>query len=149
FGIWRNPSTDPEGSDTSGSQSYDDQYANSRKWVLQGWLDYINPQVYWESRLPVADYADLVPWWEQLAATTDALLYTGPAAYKVGHEGALSHPAELSRPLHLIRDHEGAHGDVSFSATSLRTNAEAAMDVVVDEHYAHPSLARVKEDLGG
>src|SRR5699024_4382295 len=36
FGIWRNSSTDPEGSDTSGSQSYDDQYADSRKWVLQG-----------------------------------------------------------------------------------------------------------------
>ncbi|HIY43098.1 MAG TPA: family 10 glycosylhydrolase [Candidatus Nocardiopsis merdipullorum] len=149
FGIWRNSSTDPEGSDTSGSQSYDDQYADSRKWVLQGWLDYINPQVYWEIGLPVADYAVLVPWWEQVAASTDTHLYIGQAAYKVGNEGAWSDPEELSRHLDLNRDHEGVHGDVYFSATSLRTNAEEAMDVVVDEHYAHPSLVPVKEDLGG
>lgn len=149
FGIWRNSSTDPEGSDTSGSQSYDDQYADSRKWVLKGWLDYINPQVYWEIGLPVADYAALVPWWEQVAAGTDTHLYIGQAAYKVGNEGAWSDPRELSRHLDLNRDHEGVHGDVYFSATSLRTNAEEAMAVVVDEHYAHPALIPVKEDLGG
>ncbi|MEE2040241.1 family 10 glycosylhydrolase [Nocardiopsis sp. CT-R113] len=149
FGIWRNASSDPDGSATHGSQSYDGQYADSRKWVTEGWLDYINPQVYWEIGLPVADYAVLVPWWEEVAEGTGTHLYVGQAAYKAGNAGAWSDPRELARHLEFNRDRPGVHGDVYFSATSLATNAREAMDVVVDEHYAHPALIPVKDDLGG
>ncbi|HEX5995235.1 MAG TPA: family 10 glycosylhydrolase, partial [Jiangellales bacterium] len=41
FGIWRNKATDPAGSATSGLQSYDAIYADTRKWVREKWLDYI------------------------------------------------------------------------------------------------------------
>jgi uncharacterized lipoprotein YddW (UPF0748 family) len=149
FGIWRNAASDPAGSDTSGFESYDGIYADSRRWVAQGWVDYINPQVYWEIGLPVADYAVLVPWWEEVVADTGVQLYIGQAAYKAGNEGAWSDPAELARHLEFNRDHPGVVGDVYFSATSLRTNARRAMDEVVAEHYAHPALIPVKEDLGG
>ncbi|MBQ1083292.1 glycoside hydrolase family 10 protein [Nocardiopsis sp. B62] len=149
FGIWRNSSTDPNGSDTNGSQSYDNQFADSRKWVLEGWLDYINPQIYWEIGLPVADYSVLVPWWEEAAEGTDTHLYVGQAAYKVGNAGAWQDPNELSSHLDLNRDHPGVQGDVYFSATSLRTNARQAMEIVVEDHYSSPALVPVKEDLGG
>ncbi|MET9783683.1 family 10 glycosylhydrolase [Nocardiopsis alba] len=149
FGIWRNSSTDPEGSDTGGFQSYDQQYADSRKWVTEGWLDYINPQIYWEIGLPVADYSVLVPWWEEVASTTDTHLYIGQAAYKVGNEGAWEDPNELSRHLDFNRDHEGVQGDVYFSATSLRTNAEEATEILVADHYSSPALIPIKDDLGG
>ena len=149
FGIWRNSSTDPEGSGTSGSQSYDDQYADSRKWVLEGWLDYINPQVYWEIGLPVADYSVLVPWWEEVVSGTDTHLYIGQAAYKVGNEGAWEDPGELSSHLDFNRDHPGVDGDVFYSATSLRTNAQEAMGIVVEDHYSSPALIPIKRDLGG
>ena len=149
FGIWRNSSTDPEGSDTNGSQSYDGQYADSRKWVTEGWLDYINPQIYWEIGLPVADYAVLVPWWEEVAASTGTHLYIGQAAYKVGNAGAWEDPNELSLHLDFNRDHPGVQGDVYFSATSLRTNAQEAMGIVREDHYSSPALVPVKKDLGG
>ncbi|MBR8741186.1 glycoside hydrolase family 10 protein [Nocardiopsis sp. MG754419] len=149
FGIWRNSSTDPEGSDTSGFESYDGQYADSRTWVTEGWLDYINPQIYWEIGLPVADYAVLVPWWEEVAAGTDTHLYIGQAAYKVGNAGAWEDPNELSSHLDFNRDHPGVHGDVYFSATSLRTNAEEATEILVADHYSSPALIPVKDDLGG
>ncbi|GAB3723981.1 glycoside hydrolase family 10 protein [Nocardiopsis oceani] len=149
FGIWRNSSTDPEGSDTDGSESYDEQYADSRKWVLEGWLDYINPQVYWEIGLPIADYAVLVPWWEQVAAESGTHLYIGQAAYKVGDEGAWSDPNELSSHLDFNQDYPGVQGDVYFSATSLRTNAQEAMEILVEDHYSSPALVPVNEDLGG
>ncbi|GHC74801.1 glycosyl hydrolase [Nocardiopsis terrae] len=149
FGIWRNSSTDPEGSDTNGSQSYDNQYADSRRWVREGWLDYINPQVYWEIGLPVADYAVLVPWWAEVVAGTGTHLYIGQAAYKAGNEGAWSDPGELSSHLDLNRDHPEVLGDVYFSATSLRTNAREGMEAVVEDHYSSPALVPVKEDLGG
>jgi uncharacterized lipoprotein YddW (UPF0748 family) len=47
FGIWRNRSTDPAGSDTRGLQAYDVLHADTRNWVRKGWVDYIVPQLYW------------------------------------------------------------------------------------------------------
>ncbi|MDY0295532.1 MAG: family 10 glycosylhydrolase, partial [Acholeplasmataceae bacterium] len=46
FGIWQSQG---EGSNTftGTSESYHDQYADSKKWVEEGWLHYICPQVYW------------------------------------------------------------------------------------------------------
>ncbi|WP_285732620.1 family 10 glycosylhydrolase [Nocardiopsis sp. ATB16-24] len=149
FGIWRNASSDPAGSATNGLESYSALYADSRAWVREGWVDYINPQVYWEIGLPVADYAVLVPWWERVTEGTGVHLYIGQAAYKVGNAGAWSDPQELARHLEFNRAHPGVHGDVYFSATSLRTNARTAMDAVVEQHYSRPALIPVKEDLGG
>lgn len=149
FGIWRNSSSDPTGSATNGLESYSALYADSRAWVREGWVDYINPQVYWEIGLRVADYAVLVPWWEQVTEGTGVHLYIGQAAYKVGNAGAWSDPQELARHLEFNRSHPGVHGDVYFSAASLRTNARTAMDAVVAQHYSRPALIPIKEDLGG
>ncbi len=63
FGIWL--SGGEFGSNTSpyALQSYSDQYADTRKWVMEGWLDYIMPQLYWEFDHGAAPFADLVDWW--------------------------------------------------------------------------------------
>ena len=45
FGIWRNKSEDTLGSATSGLSNYAELFADSRKWVQEGWVDYINPQI--------------------------------------------------------------------------------------------------------
>ena len=48
FGIWRNKSQDPRGSETKGGQTnYDDLYADILLWLEKGWVDYIAPQIYW------------------------------------------------------------------------------------------------------
>ena len=76
--------TDPLGSQTSGLQSYDAIYADTRKWVKSGWLDYIAPQIYWHIGFSTADYAVLTPWWANVVAGTGVQLYIGQAAYRVG-----------------------------------------------------------------
>lgn len=66
FGIYRNSPTGqncPEGSATSGTQNYDDLYADIVCWVKQGWIDYNIPQVYWNLGTKAADYEVLVNWW--------------------------------------------------------------------------------------
>ena len=149
FGIWRNTATDPQGSDTNGLQSYDAVFADSRTWVREGWVDYINPQIYWEIGLPIADYAVLVPWWEQVVEGTDVHLYVGQAAYKAGNPGAWSDPGELSAHLDFNRDHPGVLGDVYFSASSLDTNAAGAVEILREGHYRRPALVPLHEGLPG
>ncbi|PKW18987.1 glycoside hydrolase family 10 protein [Saccharopolyspora spinosa] len=135
FGIWRNAASEPAGSDTKGLESYSAIYADTRKWVREGWVDYIAPQVYWQIGHPAADYAALIPWWSKTVSGTGVDLYIGQAAYRVGSEG-WTDPGELSAHLSLNSKHRGVKGDIYFSARSLATNAAEGMARVVREHYA-------------
>lgn len=76
FGIYRNKRPGVEiGSNTKGTQNYDDLYADVLLWVNNGWVDYCVPQIYWQIGHPTADYATLLEWWNRHAAARP--LYIG------------------------------------------------------------------------
>lgn len=83
-GVWRNRSHDPAGSDTRGAAAYDESYADTRRWVQQGLLDYIAPQLYWPFARDAARYDVLAKWWADVVKSTNTRLYIGVALYKVG-----------------------------------------------------------------
>lgn len=143
FGIWRNKSADPAGSDTAGTQSYDANFADTRKWVQQQWLDYVNPQIYWNIGFAVADYQRLATWWSDQVTGTSVQLYVGEATYKVGLAGQpvqWQDPGELSRHLDLDATLPGVTGNVYFSAKDVRRDPLGSVSRVVAEHYAHPAI---------
>ncbi|MFI5228566.1 MAG: glycoside hydrolase family 10 protein [Gemmatimonadales bacterium] len=59
FGIWRPGS--PRG--ITGLDSYDEIYADSRKWLAEAWLDYVAPQLYWEVGGIEDRFRVLDAWW--------------------------------------------------------------------------------------
>ncbi|MFI5488089.1 glycoside hydrolase family 10 protein [Micromonospora echinaurantiaca] len=144
FGIWRNKSVDPLGSDTTGSQSYDIISADTRKWVKEEWIDYVVPQLYWYiGQYPAADYARLVPWWADVVKGTRVQLYIGQADYKSGdpvYGSFWMNPQELSNHLTLNRSHPEVLGNVHFSAVQVRANRLGATDIYAAEHYSRPAL---------
>src|SRR3546814_7260040 len=81
FGIWKNREQDVDGSDTDGGSSYYNQYADSRRWLKEGWVDYVTPQLYFPFGHRRATYDHLVLWWSETAF--DQLLYICFGAY--GH----------------------------------------------------------------
>lgn len=83
-GVWRNLSHDSAGSDTRGAAAYDEAYADTRRWVQQGLLDYIAPQLYWPFSRQAARYDVLAKWWAEVVKPTNTRLYIGIALYKVG-----------------------------------------------------------------
>ncbi|WP_189187921.1 glycoside hydrolase family 10 protein [Streptomyces albiflavescens] len=143
FAVWRNAGTDELGSPTrAGVQTYDDLYADTRKWVRERWIDYICPQLYWNIGLAAADYAQLLPWWSAVAEGTGVLLYVGEALYKAGdpaQPGAWQDPAELSRHLTLARDYPQVRGHAFFSAREVGADRIGAMARVVADHYQRPA----------
>ncbi|SCL20359.1 Uncharacterized lipoprotein YddW, UPF0748 family [Micromonospora nigra] len=151
FGIWRNASADPLGSDTTGSQSYDIIYADTRKWIKQEWIDYVVPQLYWYiGQYPAADYARLVPWWAEQVRGTRVQLYIGQADYKSGQPAYGSfwmNPRELSDHLTLNRQYPEVLGNVHFSAVQVRANRLGATDIYAAEHYARPALVPTMSHL--
>ncbi|GAA2846690.1 glycosyl hydrolase [Actinoplanes cyaneus] len=139
FGIWRNKATDPKGSATSGLESYDTIYADTRTWVQNGWLDYIVPQLYWTIGFDKADYTTLLKWWSALMKGTNVQLYIGMADYRVGEKGDWSKPAMLDREMTLNRQY-GVQGEIHFSAAQVRDDKLGAVTRYRKAHYAAPAL---------
>ncbi|MFI6934977.1 glycoside hydrolase family 10 protein [Streptomyces sp. NPDC050287] len=143
FGVWRNAGTDPLGSDTrAGVQTYDDLHADTRRWVREGWIDYIVPQLYWNIGFAAADYAALLRWWAEVAKGSRTKLYLGEALYKAGdpaQNAAWQDPAELSRHLTLARAYPQARGHVFFAAEEVAADRIGAMARVVADHYQRPA----------
>lgn len=76
FGIYRNKKSWSEGSDTNGTQCYDNLYADVLLWAKEGWIDYVIPQLYWEIGHKSADYKTLCDWWAK-AIPSKCHLYIG------------------------------------------------------------------------
>jgi uncharacterized lipoprotein YddW (UPF0748 family) len=61
FGIWK-PGV-PEGT-TAQLNAFEDLGCDARKWLANGWCDYLAPQLYWRINGPQS-YTALLQWWRQ------------------------------------------------------------------------------------
>lgn len=147
FGIWQNSSSSSLGSPTNGLESYSAQYADTRKWVKEGWLDYIVPQLYWQIGFSKADYAKLLPWWSKVVQGTGVQLYIGEADYRVGEPGAWSDPNQLVKQMTLNARYPAVQGQVHYSATQVRQNKLGAVTKYRDKFYGTPALVPIMKQL--
>ncbi len=140
-GIWRNGG---EGSATTGLQHYISLYADSRKWLQEGWIDYLCPQVYWYIGQPGADYKVLIPWWNNNAY--GRLIYIGMAGYKVGETAqGVNWSANRSQVPDQVRMNRSAaypnvYGQSVYNTTSLRNNKLNFRDSLQQHFYNVPAL---------
>lgn len=141
FGVWKNNSTDPKGSDTkAGQTTYEDLYADPLTWIENGWIDYLTPQVYWSMDLPVASHAKIVDWWAKNSKNTN--LYIGNAAYKVrsNSDKAWDNKKELPNQLKLARKTSEVKGNVLFSAKSLMNKNPDVVAYIKKKYYNSEAL---------
>ncbi|MCE2611671.1 family 10 glycosylhydrolase [Flavobacteriaceae bacterium D16] len=120
FGVWRNESQDPRGSDTrAGQTNYDDLYADPLEWSQKGWIDYLAPQLYWSLDYPPAGHRKLIKWWSEKVPNTPLLI--GNGAYKIRNntDVAWKEKTELPEQLILSRNTKNVQGNIFFSARSL------------------------------
>jgi uncharacterized lipoprotein YddW (UPF0748 family) len=143
FGVWRNKSRDPAGSATTALQSYDDIFADSRKWVRSGWVDYIAPQLYWPIGFKAADYRTLVAWWAKQVAGTHVQLVIGQAAYQVGQSGPWKDPGELARHVAFDARYPQVGGEAFFSARDLAQDRHGFASRLLRDRFSHPAIAPV------
>ena len=146
-GIWANNYNDPRGSATRGGGSLTDIYCDSLRFIEEGWVDYICPQIYWNIGNSIADYSILVPWWADAVSAADVKLYIGMADYRVAESGPGSvwTPAELGRQLELNKSYPEVSGEVHFRYGSLADNS--GLFDLYKENYAAPAESSVA-DIG-
>ena len=142
-GIYRN-STDPNiGTPTTGLQHYSVLFADTRRWLQEGWVDYIMPQVYWWIDQPGANYAAIVPWWNNQAAGRH--IYIGMAGYKVfddANDNWKKDSTQIPRQVRMNRDslYPNIYGQSIYNTTSLRNNKNRFRDSLRLVFYNKPAL---------
>lgn len=143
-GIYRN-STDPSiGSPTRGLEHYTSLFADSRKWLQEGWIDYLVPQVYWHIGLSVADYSLIVPWWNDNAYGRH--IYVGMAGYKVNlsfYGADWTNPSTIPREVRLNRSpaYPNIYGQSIYNTTSLMSSSTLGFrDSLRTDFYRYPAL---------
>lgn len=147
FGIWGHYDTHPtgsvegEGSHTpiSSSASYDDIYADTRKWVKEGWIDYITPQIYWSFAQTAAPYGELADWWANVVKGTNCQLYIGHANYKHTDNSSWDtdwqNPDEIGNQLKFNAQYKDIKGSSFFSLKHLRLNKFGATDIIRSQYF--------------
>lgn len=143
FGIWKNKSQDPEGSLTNGGASFYEQYADTRRWIKEGWVDYISPQLYWPFNNRAAAFEKLADWWSD--NTYGRHLYLGQAAYRINERGSpgFKLPDQLPAQIRYMRNNPRIQGSIFFSSASLKQNLLGFTDSLRDHYYAYKALPPV------
>ncbi len=116
-GVWANKKNNPLGSDTYGSESYYKNYADTRKWAIEGWIDYIAPQIYWEIGNKTIDYKTAVLWWADTLKDCNTKLYIGLADYKcdgVAQSSPWYNGAAINKQIALNRTIDKVSGEIHF-----------------------------------
>lgn len=138
----------PVGSNFS---TYSGQYADTKRWVEEEWLDYIAPQVYWNIGYAPADYKTIVQWWSDVTRKHDVDLYVGHAAYKIGDNSqsdAWLDPQEIPRQLQVNEEIGGVDGDIYYGYSNLKANKLGIADTLASLYADGDSQETVNPDDG-
>ena len=139
FGVWRNATQDPLGSNTkAGQTNYDDLYADILLWLKKGWIDYVTPQLYWEIGHKLADYTTLIQWWSQ--HTYGKRCYIGIGIYRAGSNDAWKDKTQLPRQITLLRNTPNMHGMMFFSSKTFEKNPNGWNDSLRLNYFKEPAL---------
>jgi len=142
FGVWRNKSADPEGSATrGGTTSYDDLYADIILWQREGWIDYMMPQIYWETGHRSVDFITLAKWWAD--HSYGRAVYTGHAVYKLDKNSnieAWRHSDQLIDQINVVRAIPQLKGSAWYSSSQFKRDLDGFQDKLHKKVYPTPAI---------
>lgn len=113
FGIWR-PGHPPS---VAGFDAYASIYADARKWLQAGWVDYFVPQLYWRISAPQQSFPALLDWWLG-ENTLRRHVWPGLATYRAAGLSNGFTRNEIAEQVKLIRARPVPPGNVTFNATT-------------------------------
>jgi uncharacterized lipoprotein YddW (UPF0748 family) len=130
FGIWR-PGFPKQ---IQGLDAYAKIYADSRSWLVNGWLDYLSPQLYWPVDQPEQSFPVLLQWWSEQNVKHRHLW----PSLNASNVGTRWKPDEITRQMQIVRRQPGVSGEIFYHLRNLFDN-RALTDVVRTE-YPQPAL---------
>ncbi len=140
-GVWRNKSSDPDGSNTRGLAHYDYLYADVLKWLKNDWIDYVTPQIYWNIGHKYADYKTLVEWWSK--HTYGKHLYIGQGVYMAKNDAVTSawqKTSQLPDQTRFNHKFDNVRGTIFYKASAVKRNPLGFNDSLKVNFFAKSAL---------
>ena len=129
FGIWQ-PDT---AKGIAGLNAYTELYADSRKWLQDGTVDYLSPQLYWETAKKGQSFPVLLDWWKQ-QNSRHHFIWPGLAAYRIGSTATFT-ASEIASQIDRTRDKPETSGAIFFSEKSLRNDLGGVQNELINTVY--------------
>ncbi|WP_414563537.1 MULTISPECIES: glycoside hydrolase family 10 protein [unclassified Anabaena] len=135
FGIYR-PGQPPG---ITGLDAYNVLYADAKKWLEQGWIDYMAPQLYWRTDQTAQSYPVLLQWWTGINPQRRHI-YVGNTLSQL--DGKAWKDEEIDKQVKITRNLVGnlALGNIFFSMTPINQNRQGIADRFQNSLYASPAI---------
>jgi uncharacterized lipoprotein YddW (UPF0748 family) len=136
FGIWRpgNPES------VRGLDAFATIYADSRKWLQQGWVDYFVPQLYWAIGARQQSFPVLLDWWVS-QSSAKRYVWPGLAAYRVQNNTASAFGMEeMPAQMRIVREKMPEPGEVFFNTKSTLYRLDGRIGESVKSVYQDPAV---------
>ena len=148
FGLGR-PDLRPPG--IQGFSQYHKLYADIERWLQQGTLDYLVPQLYWRMDQAAQAFVPLLDYWNR-QNTQGRNVYAGMFTSRIAAPGADSAsgwaPSEISKQIAATRERAPGSGHVHFSMVALMQNRQGLADTLRTQTYAQPALVPASPWMG-
>jgi uncharacterized lipoprotein YddW (UPF0748 family) len=140
FGIWRSNQPVP------GLDAYATIYCDAPTWMMNGWVDYLAPQLYWREGSP-QDYSTLATWWA-MRNMGGRHLFPGHAVNQLS--GANWPLSEIQTQVGITRSlaSQGALGAIHFRAAFIANDTKGVHGLFKNTLYAKPALPPVLPRAG-
>jgi uncharacterized lipoprotein YddW (UPF0748 family) len=120
-----------------GRSAYAVLYTDSRKWLMNGWLDYCSPQLYWAVAPPEQSFPVLLKWWAD-QNPKHRNMWPGLDAEKTGSKWNAD---EIVTQINITRQQSaGAAGAILYSAKCLMENRGGLATALARGVYNKPAL---------
>lgn len=135
FGIWR-PGNPPS---VQGLDAYGELYADSRRWLSSGWVDYFSPQLYWPITAPGQRFALLLDWWTKQNAQRRHV-WPGLIPSRIGPADGGWRADEIAGQIRIAQQRDDVGGVVLFSARPLLENRDGLCGLLTRTVFNEPAL---------
>jgi uncharacterized lipoprotein YddW (UPF0748 family) len=124
---------------------YDGNFANPKKWLNNGWCDYLVPELYWKLDNPDWGFDRLLKWWRGQNSKKRHILAgmnTTKVAWPWEDSKTQWSPTEIAWQIkHTRPANKKDRGDAAhFSMRALTQNRSGIADLLIREVYAEPAL---------
>ena len=101
------------------TECYADLYSDIYKWMKEGWIDYVVPQMYFPFERKDVNYHDLTAWWADRCKETKTTLYVGHGLYNMGSNEYWQNPLEIDNQIRFNQQFKNITGSIYFTYHDL------------------------------
>ena len=123
-------------------------FADPMRWMQEGWIDYVAPQLYWPTTRSGQAYDRLLAWWADRAAEHGRTLLIGNYLAQLGSDAEWSLD-ELRTQVSLTQAEPDAQGNIYYHIDPVDEDRMGFASMLAEDFYARPAASPALVDATG